>query len=78
MAGKGPLSWAVGAKVEALYAGDGKYYPGVVQGVSSEMDKLVVQYDGYNETAEVSVGLGFASHLERFLFCLLVHRLLTM
>ncbi|KAF5834052.1 hypothetical protein DUNSADRAFT_9443 [Dunaliella salina] len=50
--GQAPAAWAIGAKVQALYAADQQWYNGTVEAVSAS-GNLLVNYEGYDETAEL-------------------------
>mmetsp|Transcript_28047 Transcript_28047/g.75770 ORF Transcript_28047/g.75770 Transcript_28047/m.75770 type:complete len:326 (-) Transcript_28047:669-1646(-) len=50
--GQAPAAWAIGAKVQALYATDQQWYNGTVEAVSAS-GNLLVNYEGYDETTEL-------------------------
>lgn len=64
LAGQAPLSWAVGAKVQAVYSADGNWYNAVVEGVAPSGTSLIVSYEGYAENEEVG-GYSSWAHLHR-------------
>ncbi|KDD76239.1 hypothetical protein H632_c303p0, partial [Helicosporidium sp. ATCC 50920] len=51
--GQAPPEWAIGADVEALYAGDEQWYKAKVTGISVT-NQFIVAYEGYEDPAEVS------------------------
>lgn len=52
LAGQGPADWAVGARCRAVHSGDGNWYNGVVESVTST-GRYVVAFDGYDSREEV-------------------------
>lgn len=50
--GQGDPSWAIGAKCQAVYPGDGQSYPAVVTAISTA-GNFIVTFDEYGGNEEV-------------------------
>ena len=58
--GQSDPSWAIGAKAQAVYGGDGQYYTCTVEAViksgeNPSASKFVVQFEGYPDREEVGL-----------------------
>ena len=57
--GQSDPSWAIGAKAQAIYSGDGQYYTCTVEAViktdNPAASKFIVQFEGYPDREEVPV-----------------------
>lgn len=51
--GQAPAVWAIGARCQAVYSGDGEWYEATVKGVSDTGD-FVVSFDAYEHEESVS------------------------
>lgn len=52
LAGQGPAAWAIGAKVQARYSGDGLWYDAMVSGISVA-GNFIVNFEAYGNVEEV-------------------------
>eukprot|EP00891_Asterochloris_glomerata_P007220 jgi/Astpho2/7220/fgenesh1_pg.00113_%23_47_t len=52
LSGQAPAAWAIGARCEALYAGDGQWYSATVKGVTGA-GNFLVSFDEYGIEEEV-------------------------
>jgi len=67
LSGQAPLAWAIGARCQAVWSGDGGWYNGTVSGVSVN-DRFIVTFDedgGVEEVnSEHSEELSYRIHLK--------------
>ena len=54
LSGQAPAAWAIGARCEALYAGDGQWYSATVKGVTGT-GNFLVSFDEYGTEEEVGL-----------------------
>ena len=52
LSGQAPLAWAIGARCQAVWSGDGGWYNGTVSGVSVN-DRFIVTFDEDGGVEEV-------------------------
>ncbi len=62
LSGQAPAAWAIGARCEALYAGDGQWYSATVKGVTGA-GNFLVSFDEYGIEEEVGLLLVFVLHM---------------
>ena len=58
LSGQAPAAWAIGARCEALYAGDGQWYSATVKGVTGT-GNFLVSFDEYGTEEEVGLHVEF-------------------
>ena len=54
LSGQAPLAWAIGARCQAVWSGDGGWYNGTVSGVSVN-DRFIVTFDEDGGVEEVHI-----------------------
>ena len=62
LSGQAPAAWAIGARCEALYAGDGQWYSATVKGVTG-VGNFLVSFDEYGTEEEVGLCLVLVLHM---------------
>ena len=54
LTGQGPAAWAIGARVQARFSGDGRWYDASVTGISVS-GNFIVSFEAYGNVDEVSL-----------------------
>ena len=65
LSGQAPAAWAIGARCEALYAGDGQWYSATVKGVTG-IGNFLISFDEYGTEEEVGLPVMLLLHLPHF------------
>ena len=61
LSGQAPAAWAIGARCEALYAGDGQWYSATVKGVTG-IGNFLISFDEYGTEEEVGLRVVLVLH----------------